>query len=265
MVSKEAGMKIRLLPSTFDETGSPTPEQHLTCFLIDDCVAIDAGSLGLGLTATQQSQVQDIIITHAHIDHVATLPIFMDDRFAFLDKPVRVYATEEVINLLERDLFNWSVYPRFSELNNGKSKIMEYSPFRIGAEFEVAHLRVLAVYVHHTVPTVGLIVSDGTTTVAFTSDTGATEDFWRLVNRVPRLAALFIESSFPNALATLARVSGHLTPATLATEVAKLRHHELDILVVHLKPNYRPVLVQELTTLAIPGLQIMLPGQDYHW
>jgi len=40
-------MKIKLLPSSFDEKGAASPEQHLTCYLVDDRVALDAGSLSL--------------------------------------------------------------------------------------------------------------------------------------------------------------------------------------------------------------------------
>jgi hypothetical protein len=43
-------MKIRLLPSTFDGNGVATLEQRLSCYLIDDRVAIDAGSIALAVT-----------------------------------------------------------------------------------------------------------------------------------------------------------------------------------------------------------------------
>ena len=46
-------MKIQLLPSTFDESGRATLEQRLTCFLIDDRVAVDAGSIALALNDAQ--------------------------------------------------------------------------------------------------------------------------------------------------------------------------------------------------------------------
>ena len=71
-------MRIQLLPSTFDGRGHATLEQRLTCFLIDDCVAVDAGSLGIALTSDQRSKVRNIIVTHPHMDHIASLPIFID-------------------------------------------------------------------------------------------------------------------------------------------------------------------------------------------
>ncbi len=258
-------MKIQLLPSTFDGDGRATLEQRLTCFVIDDRVAVDAGSIALALSDAQHQTVRDIIVTHPHMDHMATLPIYIDDMFALLEEPIRVHATEEVIGLLERDVFNWTVYPRFSELSNGTTKVLEYVPFRTGEEFAVAHLRVTALPVNHIVPTVGLVVSDGATTVAFTSDTAATEEFWQLVNRTPDIAALFIEASFPNAMGKLADVSGHLTPQGVAAELRKLKHNHLDVLAVHLKPSYRQTLVEELRALGNPRLSAMEPGREYEW
>jgi ribonuclease BN (tRNA processing enzyme) len=258
-------VKIQLLPSTFANDGCATPEQRLTCFLIDDRVTIDAGSIALALTDEQRRTVRDIIITHPHMDHIASLPIFIDDLFGSLEEPIRVHATQEVIDALERDVFNWMVYPRFSELSNEHGPVMEYRPFRAGEEFKVAHLRITAVEVNHIVPTVGMMVSDGKTNVAFSSDTAETEDFWKLVNRTPQVAALLIEASFPNSMAKLAEVSRHFTPESLNRELRKLEHDGLDILTVHLKPAYRETMVKELLALEIPKLQIMEPGRVYEW
>lgn len=258
-------MKIQLLPSTFDRNGRSTPEQRLTCYIIDDHVAVDAGSIALALTDAQHETVRDVIVTHPHIDHMATLPIFIDDHFAQLTEPVRVHATAEVIELLERDVFNWTVYPRFSQLKNDTCFVMEYVPFRPREEFQVAHLRITAVPVNHIVPTVGLVVSDGTMTVAFSSDTAATEEFWQVVNGRSGVAALFIESSFPNEMSKIAEVSGHLTPAGLGAELRKLWRNDLDVLAVHLKPTYRETLLQELDALGVERLSAMLPGRDYEW
>lgn len=258
-------MKIQLLPSTFNEAGCATPEQRLTCFLIDDCVTIDAGSIALATTDEQRKSVRDIIVTHPHMDHIASLPIFIDDLFAALEEPIRIHATQEVIDALERDVFNWTVYPRFSELSNEHGRVMEYMPFRVGEEFRAAHLRITAVNVNHIVPTVGMIVTDEQATVAFSSDTAETEDFWTLVNKTPHVDALLIEASFPNSMAKLAEVSRHLTPESLSRELRKLDHNGLDILTVHLKPAYRETMVRELLALGIPNLQIMEPGRIYEW
>lgn len=258
-------MRIQLLPSTFDSQGQATLDQRLTCFLIDDRVAVDAGSIALALSADQRETVRDIIVTHPHMDHIASLPIYIDDLYPVLKTPMRVHATPEVIDLLERDIFNWNVYPRFSELKNDYGPVMEYVPIPIGKAFKVAHLTVTAVPVNHIVPTVGLVVADGETTVAFSSDTFETEDFWKVVNGATSVKALLIEASFPDSMAKLAEVSRHFTPASLKRELGKLNHNGLEILTVHIKPAYRDTIIEELTALHIPGLGVMEPGRTYEF
>ena len=258
-------MNIQLLPSSFDANGRATSAQPLTCFLIDERVTVDAGSLGIALSQSQRRTVRDVIVTHPHMDHIASLPSFVDDVFAEVEEPIRIHATQVVIDLLKRDVFNDNVYPRFDVLENERGVVMRYVPLVTGKEFRVAHLNVTAVPVNHIVPTVGLLISDGPTTVAFSSDTAETQEFWDLVNGAPRLDALFIEASFPNSMRQLAEASKHLTPAMLSTELHKLNHNGMDILAVHLKPAYREAVIKELNTLGIPKLGVMEPGRVYEW
>jgi ribonuclease BN (tRNA processing enzyme) len=258
-------VKIKLLPSTIDAEGRASPEQRLSCFVVDGRVCIDAGSIAIGLSEEERAAVRDVVVTHPHMDHVATLPIFIDDLFASLEEPVRVRATPEVCEILVRDVFNGTVYPPFQNFDNGRTRVMEFVPFREGEQFRVAHLTFRAVAVSHIVPTVGLVLADGERTVGFSSDTSATEEFWRVCNREPRLDALLIEASFPDSLAKLAETSGHLTPSALGRELRKLAHKDLDILAMHLKPSYRTRLVEELEALGVPRLSAMEPGRVYEW
>jgi cAMP phosphodiesterase len=258
-------LQIQLLPSSFDAQGSANAAQRLTCFVIDDRVTVDAGSIGIALNESQRRTIRDVIVTHPHMDHIASLPIFVDDLFGELRQPVRIHATGEVIELLKADVFNDTVYPKFDELRNEFGPVMEYVPFQLGREFQVAHLTLTAIAVNHIVPTVGLLVSDGSATVAFSSDTAETEELWRVVNHARHLNALFIEASFPDSMEALAKASKHLTPSMLRAELNKLNHNGMDILAVHLKPAYREKVIHELNELGIEKLRVMEPGRIYEW
>jgi cAMP phosphodiesterase len=258
-------MKIKLLPSTFEENGLASARQHLSCFVVDDLVAIDAGSLAMAATPLHKKQIRDIILSHAHLDHIAGLPLFIDDLFATLRRPVCVYASQEVIEILERDIFNWSVYPKFSELENENGKVMKYFPFETGKEFTVKHLRVKAVEVNHNVPSVGFIVSDGKTTFAVTSDTAEMDEFWQTLNAEENLSALLVECAFPNELEELAQVSYHLTPKTLKKELEKIKHPNCLIYVINIKPMYRDEIVRQIEELNLENVQILEVGQVYEW
>ncbi len=258
-------MKIQLLPSTFDENGSASPRQHFACFIIDDCVAIDAGSLAMAASTNQRSQIRDVVLTHAHLDHIAGLPLFIDDLFSTLDAPVFVHATTEVIETLEQNIFNWAIYPRFCELENANGAVMKYQPFEIGKEFSVKHLRLKPISVNHRVPTVGFIIADGKTTFAISGDTAEVDGFWQTLNSEENLSALLIECAFPNELRELANASHHLTPLGLQKELSKFNRKECSIYVINIKPMYREAVVRQIEELEIENLQILEVGQVYEW
>ena len=258
-------MKIQLLPSTFDENGCPSARQHLACFVIDNCVAIDAGSLAMAATSEQKKSIRDIILTHAHLDHIAGLPLFVDDLFAKLKVPISVFATNDVIKVIERDIFNWEIYPNFAELTNQNGAVMKYCPFETGETFLVRHLRVKSVQVNHKVPSVGFIISDDKTTFAISSDTSEMKSFWSVVNLEKNLAALLIECAFPNELEELARVSHHLTPKILFDELQKFNCKDCPIYVINIKPMYFEEVTRQIEKLKIENLEIFQVGKTYEF
>ena len=162
--------------------------------VIDDCVAIDAGSLAFACTKVQRENVRDIILTHTHLDHIAGLPLFIDDLFSKLTEPIRVHATREMIEILERDIFNWSIYPRFSELSNDSGPVIEYVEIKSGSEFQVKHLGVRNVPVNHSVSAAGYLVGDGATSVGITGDTAETEEIWSAFHQTPDLKAVLVDA-----------------------------------------------------------------------
>ncbi len=257
-------MKFQLLPSTFDEKGCASTRQHLACFVIDDCVAIDAGSLAMAATSLQREQIRDIVLTHAHLDHIAGLPLFVDDLFATLEEPIRIHATEKVINVLEKDIFNWEVYPSFSELENNTGKVLEYRKIQAGRKFQVKHLPIKPLKVNHKVPTVGFIISDGKTKFAISGDTAEPEEFWEGVNKEDDLDYMLVECAFPDELDELAKASHHFTPKLLKKEIRKFKH-DCPIYIINIKPMYCEKVVSQLENLHIENLGILEVGKVYSW
>ncbi len=258
-------VKFQLLPSTFGENGTPSVRQHLTCFVVNDCVAFDAGSLAMSVSDEQRASIRDIVLTHAHLDHIAGLPLFIDDNFATLTEPVRIHAAAEVIEVLERDVFNWSVYPRFSELKNEFGKVLEYIPFVSGKDFEVCNLTISSVEVNHKVPSSGFIISDDSATVAMSGDTAEMDSFWDALAKTPNLSALLIECAFPDELGDLADQSHHLTPRRLAKELEKFNNLRCPIYAINLKPVYRDRTVSQIANLGIERLRILEVGRIYEF
>lgn len=258
-------MKLQLLPSTIDENGKASARQHLMSIIIDDCVAIDAGCLAFSCSDLQRRQVRDVILTHAHLDHIAGLPMFIDDLFATLTEPVRVHATRDVVDILERDVFNWSVYPRFSELMNKSGRVVEYHEFKQGSKFSAQHLSITSVGVNHKVAANGYVVSDGKVSVGITGDTAETDDIWSALNSIADLKAVLVECAFPNEMSELAAVSNHLTPQKLEREIDKLENQDCEIYVINIKPMYRDTILEQIAGLDTRRLNILDVGKVYEW
>ena len=235
--------------------------------VIDDTVAIDAGSLAMAASPTQKQSIRDIVLTHAHLDHLAGLPLFIDDLFSGLEEPVVVHAAQSVIDAIEENIFNWVIYPRFSELSNANGPVLQYRVFDPGAEFPVKHLRFCSIGVNHRVPSFGYLVSDGGgSTIAMSGDTAEMDEFWEVVNKTEGVAAILLECAFPNELDELAQISHHLTPRRLEAELSKCSIAECPVYAVNLKPTYREIIIDQLSDLAISSrLEVLEVGRVYEW
>ncbi|MEO6655578.1 MAG: MBL fold metallo-hydrolase [Pyrinomonadaceae bacterium] len=258
-------MKIQMLPSTIDANGMASARQHLLSIVIDDRVAIDAGCLAFSCTDRQREQVRDIVLTHTHLDHIAGLPLFIDDLFATLTEPIRIHATREMIEILERDLFNWAIYPRFSELSNDNGPIVQYCEFQRGAKFDVKHLSFQSVAVNHKVSANGYIVSDGEVSIAITGDTAGTDEIWEKCQAVTDLKAVLVECAFPDEFGELAKVSDHLTPKCLKIELEKLGRRDFPVFVINMKPMYREKIIEQVQKLGISKVEILTVGEVYEF
>jgi cAMP phosphodiesterase len=257
-------MKIKLLHSTFDENGNASPRQHFSCFIINDSISLDAGSLAFAITSQQRENIRNVVLSHAHLDHIAGLPLFIDDLYADLKSPVFVYASRDVVEILERDIFNWAVYPKFSELRNDFGEVLKYEEFEYLKEFSINGLKFCPISVNHKVPTAGFLISDATSKIAFTSDTAEMDEFWKIVNAQENINAILIECAFPTRLEEIAKTSFHLTPNRLKTELKKFKNQNAcPIYVINLKPMYYDEICQEINDLGIENLRVFNVGREY--
>lgn len=263
MTRRKTIVKIKLLPTTFEDNGCLSARQHTACLVVDDRVAFDAGSLAFAANDVQRKLLRDVVLTHTHLDHIAGLPLFIDDLFSTLETPLRVHASHETCRILKEHVFNGCIYPPFHKLCNSFGKVLEFLPFEENQSFSAAHLQCTPIPVNHIVPTAGLIFSDGAKTFAYSADTAENDEFWQALNRLERLDALFIECALPDSQTALASESHHLTPQTLASELKKLRTNNTQIFVVNIKPMFYSEIVEEIAALAVNNLEIMRTGKEY--
>jgi len=254
-------VKITLVPSSVSP-GDGGRGYFLSSYVIDDVVAIDAGGLGLIGDLSAQFPIRDIFLTHSHLDHVASLPMFLETVFQSSDRRVTLHASAPTVESLRRDLFNNRLWPDFIGMSEQGTPFVDVEVLAPGRPVQVAGLRLTPIAVDHVVPTLGFLVEAPGVTVAIPSDTGPTEEFWQAAGAAADLKAVFLEASFPDAMSDLAVLSKHLTPAMFAAEARKLSRR-VPFIAVHIKPRFYDAVVAELRALEFPEVQVGKPGGTY--
>ncbi len=240
--------------------------QCRTCgFLINGTVMIDAGTIGAALRLDEQRRIRHILLSHLHFDHVQGLPTLADnlvEEEADAIEPVVLTSIASVLDGLHAHIFNSDVYPDFFSLPDLNNPIFVCRTLETGKESDVSDLHVRAIPVNHQVPTVGFLIREGAASVLYSGDTHETDELWKVAAKEPTLKAAFIETSFPNRLLELAKVSKHLTPEFFAREFRKLGRPDLPVYIYHVKPRFRREIVEELARLKIRNLTVLEEGQE---
>ncbi len=236
-------MRVRVLGAHNLETGTA---RH-TCFLVDDRITVDAGSLMTGLTPAEQRGIRAVLLTHRHFDHVRDLPSFA---LANLDSNgvVSVYALQETLDAITSRLMDGVLYPDFTRSLTSNGPKYRFQPVTSGETLDVEGYIVRPVSVPHEAPTVGYIVRGPQGgTFAYSGDIGG-----RVLPFLQDPMApdpLLIEVTFPNGLEERARLTGHLTPNLLRAELTEAIGRGLAIpriVIVHRDPRHEDDIVREL-------------------
>ena len=225
--------------------------KHLrtTSLRLDNDVLIDAGTGVTDLSLTVLSMIDHIFLTHSHLDHIATIPFIVDTVGAMRDKPLTIYGIEETIETLKKHIFNWSVWPDFATIPTAEKPFMRYQRIKLGQTISFGSRKLTVLPANHTVPAVGYLLDSGRGSLVFTGDTYINDALWKVVNRIPNLKYLIIETAFCNREKQLAVASKHLCPSLLAEELAKLER-SAEIFITHLKPGEIELTMQEIEEYA---------------
>ena len=225
--------------------GIGVAHQHTTSLLLDDDILIDAGTGVAGLDLAQLARIDQVFLTHSHLDHIAYLPLMVDAIGDLRERPVTVYATVETEEILRAHIFNWKIWPDFSEIPSREKPYLRFETIRVGQAIALGGRAITALPANHTVPAVGYQIDSGSASLAFSGDTGSCDALWNALNLIDNLRYLIIETAFSNAERDLAILSGHLCPTLLYTELRQLRHAP-EVFITHLKPSHARLIMDEI-------------------
>lgn len=248
-------MRVHILPGS----AAGTPGHPLTGFVIDGRLAVDAGPLGGVGTPDEQAKVTDVLLTHAHIDHIAGLPVFLDNVYRLADRCPAVHALPDTLAAVQSDIFNGRLMPDFIDMSRHMEPFVTVHPVAPDRPFAVAGYTVTAIPLTHTIPTVGYLIDNKTSAVAVLTDTGPIPDVMAKLANWPRLRAVFLECSFPNAMADLASVTAHLTTGQFVA-AAKQLPSGVRVFAVHVKPRYWDEVTAELAACELANVTVGTGG-----
>jgi cAMP phosphodiesterase len=248
--------------------GSIAAGSRTTSFLVDDDLLVDAGT-GVGdLSLDELERIDDIVLSHSHLDHVLAIGLLADSvsrrRAAARRAPIAVRALPATIAALRAHVFNGTIWPDFSRLPSVEQPTLRFEPFAVGDVLTFGRRRVEVLPAAHTVPAVGFALQSaaGAPAWVFTGDTGPNPALWQRLRALP-LAHLVIEAAFSDDEAALAQLSGHLSPSSLRGELAQLTQ-AVDVHVTHVKPGEVDAVMAQIAALGMSHrVQAMASGQRF--
>jgi len=228
---------------------SESKSTRLVSFLVDEVLAVDAGSLASELTFTEQAKIKAILLSHGHYDHIRGVPAFAFNNTGQLTK---VFATQEALEILSSHLIDGIIYPEFtSEASFLKKATVELVPLKPSVPQDIEGYQVTAIPVNHPTNGVGFYIlsSDGKS-IFYTGDTGpGLTAVWERVS--PQL--IIADVCLPNSVAAAASDAGHLCPEMLERELVefnRINGYLPQVVLIHLSPHFENEIVRETGEVA---------------
>lgn len=227
--------------------GTRTSDKGSTCIQIGKHSVIDAGNL-IATLDDAVSRINQIFLTHAHLDHICDIPFLVEEIIATASEPLKIYALKETIEVLKSSIFNNDIWPDFSQIKllNSDKNTIEFIEIKIDTTYWVEDLSLVPIKTNHTDGSCGYIIKKDHQGILVTSDTYISDTLLAKLNEDRSIHSLCIDVSFSSEYDKLAYDSRHLTPKLLYQELKKLKRDDLAIYPMHLKPFFHDDIVREI-------------------
>ena len=236
--------------------GGVSPGFRATSYLIDGKLLLDAGSVASGIQIEEQANIDHILISHSHLDHISDLAFLADNCFGMKGRPFEIYANSPVREAIKTHLLNDIIWPDFTAIPTKENPTLRIHDIQIGMQLILGDYRIMPIPVNHSIGALGFIIERKNASVVFTQDTGPTDLIWEYAHTIKNLKAIFTEVSFPNAQLKVATDSCHHTPATMKEEIKKMPK-DVPIFLGHLKPNFQSQLFKEIAEIEDERITIL--------
>lgn len=232
---------------------------------IDNHNVIDAGNLIVPLEQ-QCIELENIWITHAHLDHIMDIASLIDSYFSLRDKPLNLLGLPETLKAIQNHFLNNAIWPDFSKIKLYKKDVMAvtYTEIELDKEYELSKDEsIRPIKTDHTVPSCGYVYTKSGSSVLITQDTYSIKNIIEEANHNRAINSLVIECSFSDDMQELAIVSKHLTPKLLFQQLEGLVREDITLYINHIKPAYFEKIVDELERYRGKWKPVLLKDGDF--
>ena len=234
-----------------------------TSILIDEKNVIDAGNL-LESLGEDVALIENIFLTHSHLDHIADIAYILDNYFLQRKKPLNILGLPQTLQTLQECFLNDLVWPDFSKIMLDDSTMaVTYEAIEMHKEYRIDNQTSLRAFAtDHTVDSCGYVITKDTQGVIITADTYSLSEMIDEVMQESFIGTLVVECSFPSRMEKLARDSKHLTPKLLFEQLKPLEEKGLQLYIHHMKPLYLDEMVKEIKSLKGTWNPVILKDND---
>jgi len=217
-----------------------------TSFLVDHDTLIDCGT-GVGQLEYQDLlRIDQVFISHSHLDHIAYLPLLVDTVAESRQQAITVFCLPETLRILRSHIFNWLIWPDFSAIPDRQNPFLRFQPVKLGETVRLSDGRaVTPLPAHHTVPACALCLDSGKGKLVYSGDTTHAPDLIEALNGLKDLRHLLIETAFSDSQHALALAARHLCPSLLSMFLNDLRVNP-SVWVSHLKPGIEEEIMSQV-------------------
>ena len=233
-------------------------------FLLNKSNVIDAGNL-LATLDEESIYVENIWLTHSHLDHISDIAYILDNYFSLRTKTLNIIGLAPTIKALKKHFFNDLIWPDFSKINlTNDTPAVCYKEIELSKEYRLNESESIEAFkTDHTVPSCGYIFKRDKDSILITADTYDLDNVIEIIDERKDINTMVIECSFPSNMPKLAKESKHLTPKILFENIEKLKRDDLHFYINHIKPSFVVKIAKEIAQYSGRFEPIILKDEDF--
>ena len=245
---KKVDTKIDKQITVLGAYGTKAKGYGTSSFLLNKKNVIDAGNL-LESLSVDSIDIENIWITHSHLDHIVDIAYILDNYFNLRKKSLNIIGLPQTIKAIKENFLNNIIWPDFSKipLTSSNEMAVTYTEIEIEKEYEIGENEFIRAFkTDHTVVSCGYVYTKKDASVLISSDTHSLETIIAEVKNDRKITSIVVECSFPTELHKLAMESKHLTPKLLFKQLEDLKRDDLLLYINHIKPSYIQKILEEI-------------------